>query len=69
MRFTSKKRRERNLAATTKRGRDLFIDGPEEDALSFLEEAVSRFPSDAELRLLYASILLAFRPGEVVAEG
>jgi Tfp pilus assembly protein PilF len=68
MRFTSKKRRERNLAATTKRGRELFVEGSEEDALSFLEEAVSRFPADAELRLLYASILLAFRPDEVVAE-
>lgn len=43
---------------TIQRGRDLFFHGPEDEATEFLEEAVQRFPDNAEIRLLYGFILL-----------
>lgn len=40
----------------------------EQEAFELLEQAVQRFPEDADIRLLYASSLLAFRPNDVSAE-
>ena len=40
----------------------------DQQALEFLEETVQRFPEDAEMRLMYASALLMFRPEDVLSE-
>lgn len=62
------RKKAKELAAVKDRGRRLFLAHEEKEALEFLEEAVQRFPKDPEIRLLYANILLAFRPEEVAAE-
>jgi Flp pilus assembly protein TadD len=64
-----KKREKREPAATIARARELQRSGRNpEEALEFLEAAVRRYPEDPELRLLYATILLAFTPEDVAAE-
>jgi Flp pilus assembly protein TadD len=64
-----KNREKKELAAAIIRGRELQRSGRDpEKALEFLEKAVQRFPGDPEIRLLYAGILLVFKPEEVAAE-
>jgi tetratricopeptide (TPR) repeat protein len=62
------RKQKKELAATIDRGRALFTEGRDDEAFEFLEKAVQRFPEDAEIRLDYATSLLAVRPEEVVAE-
>ncbi len=61
-------REQRQLAASITRGRRLFSSGREQETFDFLERAVKQFPEDAEIRWLYAAILLAFRPGDVAEQ-
>lgn len=58
----------KELVAALSQGRKLLIAGKQQEALDFLEQAVRRFPKDPEIRVLYATVLLAFRPEEVGAE-
>jgi Flp pilus assembly protein TadD len=63
------KQEKKELAATIAKGRALQRSGRNpEEALEFLEEAAQEFPEDPELRLLYAAVLLVFRPDDVAAE-
>jgi Flp pilus assembly protein TadD len=62
------KRRNRKLDAAIKRGRQLHVSGHPEETFEFLDRAVQQFPDDPEIRLLYATILLVFRPEDVAAE-
>ncbi|MDQ3724440.1 MAG: hypothetical protein M3335_00885 [Actinomycetota bacterium] len=50
---------------TIERGRKLLVAGQHHETLKFLEEAIQQFPEDAEIRLLYATILLEFQPDDV----
>ena len=61
-------RKQRQLAASIVRGRRLFSSGREQETFDFLERAVKQFPEDAEIRWLYAAILLAFRPDDVAEQ-
>jgi Flp pilus assembly protein TadD len=63
------KQEKKELAATIAKGRALQRAGRNpEKALEFLKKAVQRFPGDPELRLLYATVLLVFKPDDVAAE-
>jgi Flp pilus assembly protein TadD len=59
---------QKKLAAAIHRGRRLLSEERDQENLEFLEEAVQRFPKDAEIRVLYATALLPFRPDEVASE-
>jgi HEAT repeat protein len=48
--------------------RGFFLTKSGQEALGFLEEAMQEFPDDPQLRINYASILLEFRPEDVIAE-
>jgi len=67
MRLSDRRQNKQRVAAID-HGHKLFAARQEQDAFEFLEEAVQRFPEDPEIRLLYATILLAFRPDDVAAE-
>jgi tetratricopeptide (TPR) repeat protein len=67
MRIRGRKQKKK-LAATIKQGQELLASQRRQEALDFLDEAVQQFPDDPEIRLLHASILLAFRPKDVAAE-
>jgi Flp pilus assembly protein TadD len=58
----------KDLLATIESGRRLLISGRHQETLEFLEKAVQDFPKDAEVRLLYATVLLDLRPDDVAAE-
>ncbi len=62
------KQREKERAATIDRGMRLVAALQEQEAISFLAEAIERFPEDGQIRLLYATALLAFRPDDVVSQ-
>ena len=63
------RRQQKELANAIARGQELRRVGRDpEEALEFLRDAVRRFPTDPELRLLYATILLVFEPDQVAAE-
>jgi tetratricopeptide (TPR) repeat protein len=62
------RKQKRELVAAVKRGRKLHISGHPEETFEFLDKAVQQFPDDPEIRLLYATILLVFRPEDVAAE-
>ncbi|MGN6815421.1 MAG: tetratricopeptide repeat protein [Solirubrobacterales bacterium] len=62
------RKKAKELAAVKDEGRKLFVAQKERETLEFLEEAVRRFPEDPEIRLLYATSLLPFRPEGVAAE-
>lgn len=47
-----------------RRAQRLLADGRDAENLQLLERAVTRFPEDPEIRLLYATALVPFRPGE-----
>jgi Tfp pilus assembly protein PilF len=58
----------KELIGAIEHGRRLLVDREYEDARNFLEGALQRFPKDAEIRMLYATILLEFRPNDVASE-
>jgi Tfp pilus assembly protein PilF len=58
----------KELAAAIDRARELRRTDQDEEARTFLEDAIERFPENAELRLLYATILLMTRPDGVASE-
>jgi Flp pilus assembly protein TadD len=62
------RKRRKELAAAIAKGRELHLSGQDSEALEFLEQAIQRFPEDPEIRVLYALILLVFRPEDVAAE-
>lgn len=62
------RKKAKELAAARDQAQKLFLAHKDKEALEFLEEAVHRFPEDPEIRLLYATILIAFRPEDVPAE-
>jgi Flp pilus assembly protein TadD len=66
MQFRNRKTKE--LAAITARSRLLLTSGQHSKNFELLKKAIDQFPEDAEIRLLYATILLEFRPDEVAAE-
>lgn len=53
---------------TIERGRQLLLDGDEDEKLTFFNQAIRRFPEDAEIRFLYASVLQTLRPDDAVSE-
>lgn len=67
MRIKGRKQK-KERAAAIQRGRKLLATQQVQEGHTFLQEAVQRFPDDPEIRLLYASILLAIRPSDVAAE-
>jgi len=67
------KSRKQRLAEAADQGKRLFSShgnkrAYEREAFEFLRCAVCEFPEDTQIRLLYASILLAFRPDDVGKE-
>lgn len=67
MKFKARKQK-REPAAAIDRGRKLHVSGHPEETFEFLQKAIRQFPDDPELRLLYATILLVFKPEDVAAE-
>lgn len=67
MRIRGRKQR-KELTAIIEQGHELLAAQQEQEAIEFLERAVEQFPEDPEIRILYASILLASRPNDVAAE-
>lgn len=67
MRIRGRKQR-KELSAAIEQGQRLLAAQQEQEAIEFLDEAVLQFPDNAEIRVLYASILLATRPDDVAAE-
>jgi Flp pilus assembly protein TadD len=66
MKVRGRKRGE--LAATIDRSRKLLLSGRHQENLDLLEESIQRFPKDPDIRLLYATVLLEFRPDQVAVE-
>jgi Flp pilus assembly protein TadD len=60
--------RQKDRAEAVKRSRRLLLEDREQENHEFLEDALIRFPEDAELRLLFASNLLAIRPEDAAGE-
>ncbi len=52
------------LSETVERAEQLLLDGRDAENLEFLEDAIERFPQDPEVRLLYGTALVPFRPEE-----
>lgn len=50
------------------RAKRLLLEGRDDEFLAFTEEAVESMPEDPEIRLLYATALLPFRPDNVAWE-
>lgn len=50
------------------RAKRLLLEGRDQEFLEFTEAAVEQLPNDPELRLLYATALLSYRPDEVAWE-
>jgi tetratricopeptide (TPR) repeat protein len=66
MRVRVSRRKQCDLAVY--QGWRLIRRGHEQEALEVFEKAVQQFPEDAGVQLSYGTILLTFRPDEVVAE-
>lgn len=62
------KKQKKELAEAIAQSRKLLLAGQHHENFDLLEEAVQKFPDSAEIQLLYATILLEFRPNEVAAE-
>lgn len=62
------RRKKNNRISTIDRGRRLLVSRRDQEALEFLEGATKKYPEDAEIRLLYATLLLEFRPDDVATE-
>ena len=60
--------RRAELPVAIQQGHKLLAAGREKHAYEYLENAIQRFPNDPELRLLYATSLLAIRPKEAIGE-
>lgn len=58
----------KELAALRKRSGELLVAERHEKNLELLEKAIDRFPDDSEIRLLYATTLLKFRPSDVARQ-
>lgn len=56
------------LPVAIAQGHKLLAAGREQRAYEYLENAFQRFPGDLEIRLLYATSLLAIRPKEAIGE-
>jgi Flp pilus assembly protein TadD len=67
MKITGRKQR-KELATAIDRSRKLLLAGRHQENFEFLKTAVQRFPDDPEIRLLYATTLLEYRPDDVAAE-
>jgi Flp pilus assembly protein TadD len=62
------RRQDKELAATIDRSRSLLVAGRHKENFELLEKGVQQFPQDPEVRLLYATVLLEFRPDDVASE-
>jgi Tfp pilus assembly protein PilF len=62
------RKQKKELAAAIDRSRRLLMAGQNKANFELLERAVKQFPDDPEIRLLYATILLEFRPDEVASQ-
>lgn len=56
------------LPAAIYQGHRLLAAGREQDAYRFLEKEIQHFPDDPEIRLLYATSLLAIKPKEAIGK-
>jgi Tfp pilus assembly protein PilF len=65
---SKEKKRERELGAVIKRGWEMIRQGRDQDALEFLEDACSRFPESAELRMMLATVYRELRPDDVAEQ-
>lgn len=54
----------RNQAETVEYAKRLRAEGDHAENLHFLQDAITRFPDDPEVRIQYATALLPFRPDE-----
>ena len=61
-------RQKKKLALAIEQARALLLAGQHQKNLELLEKAVQEFPDNAEIRLLYATVLLEFRPDDVASE-
>lgn len=52
------------LDKSIRRAQQLLVEGRDAENLELLESAIKRFPDDPEIRLLYATALVPFRPNE-----
>jgi tetratricopeptide (TPR) repeat protein len=57
-----RRRHQKQLAAAIQRGRQLHVEGKDEENLAFLAEAIQQFPKSGELRLLYGTAILVSQP-------
>jgi len=60
--------KKREVWPTIKRGRQLLLEGEEDEKIEFFTQAIQRFPDDAEVRFLHASVLQTIRPEDAVSE-
>ncbi len=58
------RRADLTLSETVERAQRLLLGGRDAENLEFLENAIERFPQDPEVRLLYGTALVPFRPEE-----
>jgi Flp pilus assembly protein TadD len=61
-------RRRKELRADVEKAQKLLMAGKTKEMFEFLVPAVDKHPNDPELRLLYATMLMEFRPDEVGTE-
>jgi Flp pilus assembly protein TadD len=62
------RRRRKELNADVEKAQKLLMAGKTKEVFDFLVPAVDKHPNDPELRLLYATMLMEFRPDEVGTE-
>lgn len=62
------RKQKKELSLARERAKELLLAQNDQETLEFLEQAVQKFPDDAEIRLRYATILVAFRPDDVATE-
>ncbi|HEX5525991.1 MAG TPA: hypothetical protein VFX44_02200 [Solirubrobacterales bacterium] len=67
MRITGRKQK-KEIAAANAQGLKLLAERRHQEAYEFLTQAVRQFPDEPELRMHYASSLLAVRPESAVPE-
>lgn len=62
------RKQRKEVAAAIDRGLRLLAEKRRQEAHDFLEQAVQKFPDDPEIRMHYATSLLAINPEDAVAE-